>query len=58
MEYPHHTGYGPVMLRAASRQMQDCGMQGFLFAHDADLYDVAGDISLATLAEVIARYQR
>jgi hypothetical protein len=50
-------GYGKTMLQAAANQMQSCGFQGFLWAHDSNLYDGSG-VSLADYQAVINQYAR
>ncbi|HLG70905.1 MAG TPA: hypothetical protein VK009_10820 [Chloroflexota bacterium] len=48
--------YGPVMMQHAASQMQGCGMQGFMWAHDQDLYTSGSGATLQQYAAVIAQY--
>lgn len=50
--------YGPNMLRAAVRQMQSCGLQGMMWAHEANLYDRSGGVTVATYATAITDSKR
>ena len=46
--------YGISMLNAAVLQMQGCGMQGMMWAHESDLYDSTTGITLSNYATAIA----
>jgi hypothetical protein len=48
--------YGRSMMQAAAQQMQACGFQGLMWAHDSNLYDGASGVTLADYAAVIAQY--
>jgi hypothetical protein len=45
------------MLQRAAAQMQSCGFQGLMSAHDADLYDATSGLNLTGYASVIRTYQ-
>jgi len=44
--------YGLTMLQSAAAQMQSCGFQGLMWAHDFNLYDGVSGISLADSAVI------
>jgi hypothetical protein len=48
--------YSPGMLAAAARQMQACGLQGLMWAHDWNLYDGVGGVTLDAYAATIRQY--
>lgn len=50
--------YGPTMLRTAIRQMQSCGLQGLMWAHEANLYDRSSGITVTMYASAIAATRR
>jgi len=52
-----YKSYGSAMLRAAARQVQDCGRQGLLFAHDAELYADSSGPPLVIFAALIAQWR-
>jgi hypothetical protein len=47
--------YGLGMMRVAVQQMQSCGFQGLMWAHDFDLYEPGSGVTLDDYAEVIAQ---
>ena len=50
--------YGPAMLSAAIRQMQSCGLQGLMWAHEANLYDRTSGITVPMYANAIIETKR
>jgi hypothetical protein len=46
--------YGSAMLRRAAAQMQSCGFQGLMWAHDVNLYDGQSGMGLADYGTTIA----
>jgi len=50
--------YGPKMLQAAVRQMQGCGLQGIMWAHESNLYDSNSGVTVATYGAAIASVGR
>lgn len=50
--------YGLPLLQQAARLMQSCGLQGLLWAFDANLYDRTGALTLGGYASVTAEYSR
>ena len=50
------SNYGQAMLETAARQMQSCGFQGLMWAHEGNLYDGTSGVTLVTYANVIASY--
>jgi hypothetical protein len=48
--------YGLTMLQSAAAQMQSCGFQGLMWAHDFNLYDGVSGVSLADYAAVLNSY--
>jgi hypothetical protein len=49
--------YGATMLQRAAAQMQSCGFQGLMSAHDDDLYDATSGVNLSGYATVIRTFQ-
>jgi hypothetical protein len=50
-------GYGKKMAEAAARQMQACGFQGLMWAHDFNLHDGGSSgISLNDYSALIDQY--
>ena len=48
--------YGQTMLERAALQMQSCGFQGLMWAHDHNLYDGTSGVSLESYGRVIASH--
>jgi hypothetical protein len=48
--------YGLTMMQNAAAQMQSCGFQGLMWAHDFNLYDGVSGVSLAGYSTVIRAY--
>ena len=48
--------YGKAMMDTSARQMRACGFQGFMWAHDSNLYDGTSGVTLSDYAAVIAQY--
>ncbi len=49
-------GYGPAMMAAAARQMESCGFQGMMWAHDSNLYDGTSGVDLTDYAALIVQH--
>ncbi len=52
------TRYGIAMLQAATRQMQSCGMQGMMWAHESNLFDNTSGITLGDYTTIISNIRR